>query len=205
MTVDNFHKLEAFLDFSLPNTFYFGFVCSRRKENPDIGADNVIRKYYYFKKPEDIERKKDEIITMCKLFNARFYLNVNRRNYDEVSLECMELLAKRIRTRSCVSNKNIWETASGRCHSEPKGEKKWIIDVDTKDEEYLVNITTFVETLRPHDRDKVIDIFPTLNGYHVITNAFDVKQFCEHPEYDKQMLQQNNPVFIYKYDGEENS
>lgn len=193
--VDNFERLRELMDFSIPNTFYFGFIAQRRKENPEIGADNIIIKYYFFKDDTSMDKRMQEIKDLCKHFNARFYMNVNRRDYDKVSLECLSLLVDRFKTSSCKSNKTIWETSCGRVHSEPK--KKWIIDVDTKDQEFIDKLKKDIETIQP-EGEKVLCEFPTKNGVHLITCAFNVKTFGEmYPETD---IQKNNPTFIYQYE-----
>jgi hypothetical protein len=47
----------------------------------------------------------------------------------------------------------------------------------------------------PHNVDKVDCIIPTANGYHLITDRFDVMEFQKHfPNVD---IQKKNPTLLY--------
>ena len=73
-------------------------------------------------------------------------------------------------------------------------EKRWIVDVDTKDEEVVNQIANLVDMVRP-EGSKIKAVIPTKNGYHLITERFDVVQFGKHyPEVD---IQKKNPTLLY--------
>ena len=73
-------------------------------------------------------------------------------------------------------------------------EKRWIIDIDTKDFKTLVSVGEFIDSLRPVG-NKAITTIPTKNGFHLITERFDVKTFNEkYPDID---IQKKNPTLLY--------
>jgi hypothetical protein len=73
-------------------------------------------------------------------------------------------------------------------------EKRWIVDVDTKDEDIILNIRYTINTIRPEGL-KIHRTIPTKNGVHLITDRFDVMEFKKHyPEID---IQKKNPTLLY--------
>jgi hypothetical protein len=73
-------------------------------------------------------------------------------------------------------------------------EKRWIVDVDTKDEIIREDIRAFINGLRPEGYKCITEI-PTKNGYHLITERFDVMEFKKHyPDVD---IQKKNPTLLY--------
>ena len=73
-------------------------------------------------------------------------------------------------------------------------EKRWIVDIDTKENGIENLISNEIYMLRP-EGPKVEMVIPTKNGYHLITSKFDVKTFKEKfPEMD---IQKKNPTLLY--------
>jgi hypothetical protein len=77
-------------------------------------------------------------------------------------------------------------------------EKRWIVDVDTKDEINVHRVAHIIDSIRP-DGPKITAVIPTKNGYHFITKRFDVleftnkmKQYGEVPD-----IQKKNPTLLY--------
>jgi hypothetical protein len=73
-------------------------------------------------------------------------------------------------------------------------EKRWIVDIDTTDYHAVYELARFISTLKP-EGPKVETVIPTKNGYHLITNRFDVKTFSEtYPDID---IQKKNPTLLF--------
>ena len=73
-------------------------------------------------------------------------------------------------------------------------EKRWIVDIDTKDFDTLFEVSKFLMVLQPVG-DKIEAVIPTKNGVHLITKKFDVRRFQEKfPEID---IQKKNPTLLY--------
>jgi hypothetical protein len=73
-------------------------------------------------------------------------------------------------------------------------EKRWIVDIDTKDWMTVHAVYQFIDSLRP-EGPKVETIIPTKNGYHLITDRFDVMEFKK--QYPEIEIQKKNPTLLY--------
>jgi hypothetical protein len=73
-------------------------------------------------------------------------------------------------------------------------EKRWIVDVDTKDIQELRNIQVTINRCKP-EGPKTKYVIPTKNGFHLITERFDVMEFKkQYPETD---VQKKNPTLLF--------
>ena len=93
------------------------------------------------------------------------------------------------------NQKGLFDSVVGQIKTQ---EKRWIVDIDTKDEGVLTKITSLVNSLRP-EGDKVIATIPTKNGYHLITARFDVLGFQQmmNLQGDIPDIQKKNPTLLY--------
>jgi len=74
-------------------------------------------------------------------------------------------------------------------------EKRWIIDIDTKDESEVETIKFTINKLCRPEGDKIWETLPTKSGFHLITDRFDVMEFKKsYPEID---IQKKNPTLLY--------
>ena len=90
-----------------------------------------------------------------------------------------------------INQKNVFDSVVGQLKTH---EKRWIVDLDTTDENEVVRMTKVINVTRP-EGDKVEAIIPTKNGYHFITKRFDVKMFENvYPHVD---IQKKNPTLLY--------
>jgi hypothetical protein len=99
-------------------------------------------------------------------------------------------LAQRIQSGQ-HNQKGLFDSVVGQIKTT---EKRWIVDLDTTDENEVVRMTKVINVTRP-EGDKVDAIIPTKNGYHFITKRFDVKMFENvYPHVD---IQKKNPTLLY--------
>ena len=149
----------------------------RGKDNPDMSAANYHFKNYYIRRPESLDRYKDEIIQLCDMFKMRAYASVNYKSFYHVSLNTVAELARRCANNDFKKNYNVFESCSGSyVHSE---NKRWIIDLDDCE---LNDVTVkycmdVINKVKPNNTQKVIAQFPTKSGVHLITTPFDRKEF----------------------------
>lgn len=104
-------------------------------------------------------------------------------------------LAERIKN-GVHNQKNLFDSVVGQIKTK---EKRWIIDIDTKAPVVLLKITKIINGCKPNG-DKVIATIPTKNGYHLITNKFDVMEFKKYMEMssnDIPDIQKKNPTLLY--------
>ena len=90
--IDNFGKIRDMLEFRNKDDFYFLQILQRKKDHvvdKVNGSNNNSRliKAYYIKNLEHFDFIKPEIIKLCKLFNARAGINLNRRSFYRIVLQ----------------------------------------------------------------------------------------------------------------------
>jgi hypothetical protein len=192
--IDNIEQIKTLLNFEKDGDFYMLYVFKRKKDQPEDEKDNhqSVRtiKTYCIESINHLERRYDEIKQLCEMFKARAYIHVQKQNHFDVSLSMMVDLAQRIQNGQ-HNQKGLFDSVVGQIKTQ---EKRWIVDIDTKDEETLLEITKFVNQCRP-EKNKIYTTIPTKNGYHLITGRFDVMEFKKkYPEID---IQKKNPTLLY--------
>lgn len=207
MTVDNFEQIKQLLTFNSEDEFYHLQILKRKKDCPDHekGGNNNARciKTYYIKNVDYFESKKEEIVALCKMFNARAYINLNTKSFEKCALRLIAHVTDRVIYKQFEHVYRAYETVVGGSDVNV-GDKKWIIDVDSKDLNLVVDTQLAIEkcqssqqTKSPDRWNNLITLIPTVNGYHIITHSFNVKQIepfkCLHP-FD---IQKNNPTLLY--------
>lgn len=192
--INNIEQLKPLLNFSEKGDFYMLYVFKRKKDQPIEERDNhqSVRtiKTYCIDSVEHLEKRYDEIIQLCEMFKARAYIHVQKQNHRDVSLDMLALLAERIKN-GVQNQKGLFDSVVGQIKTQ---EKRWIVDIDTKDFDTLFEVSKFIMVLQPVG-DKVEAVIPTKNGVHLITKKFDVRRFQEKfPEID---IQKKNPTLLY--------
>jgi hypothetical protein len=130
------------------------------------------------------------------MFKARAYIHVQKQNHKDVSLEMMMALAQKIRDGQ-HKQQGLFDSVVGQLKTH---EKRWIVDVDTMDENAIVKITKIINLVNPqHEGGKIEAIVPTKNGYHFITKKFDVMEFQKIMKLqgDVPDIQKKNPTLLY--------
>lgn len=192
--IDNLNTIKPLLNFEKQGDFYFLLILKRKKDQPEGERDNhqSVRtiKTYCIESIEHLERRYEEIIQLCEMFKARAYIHVQKQNHFDVSLNMMVTLAQRIQNGN-TNQKGLFDSVVGQIKTQ---EKRWIVDIDTKDEKFLLKVSLFIDGIRP-EGDKIEAIISTKNGWHLITKRFDTKTFGDKfPEID---VQKKNPTLLY--------
>jgi hypothetical protein len=196
--IDNLDIVKTLLNFDNPGDFYFLLILKRKKDQPEGERDNhqSVRtiKTYCVESIEYLEKRYDEIKQLCEMFKARAYIHVQKQNHKDVSLEMMMSLAERIKNGS-HNQKGLFDSVVGQLKTY---EKRWIVDVDMKDEMVVHKITHIINSIKP-EGDKVISTIPTKNGYHLITKRFDVLEFNKYMSLQGQApeIQKKNPTLLF--------
>ena len=200
--INNIEHIKPLLNFENEGNFYMLYVFKRKKDQPESEKDNhqsvrTIRSYC-IKSIEQLEKRYDEIMMMCEVFKARAYIHIQKQNHRDVSLEMLTALAQRIRDGQ-HEQQNLFDSVVGQLKTY---EKRWIIDVDTKDEREIGMMKNYINRLRP-EGNKIETIIPTKNGVHLITARFDVMEFKK--EYPYTDIQKKNPTLLYYPNSLENN
>lgn len=194
--INNIEHIKPLLNFSEPGDFYMLYVLKRKKDQPEGERDNhqSVRtiKTYCIESIEHLERRYDEVMQLCEMFKARAYIHVQKQNHRDVSLNMMVALAGRIQDGN-LKQQGLFDSVVGQVKTH---EKRWIVDIDTKDVFFTKRVLEFIQKLRPDTlEDKVEALIPTKNGYHLITKRFDVIAFMQkYPDID---IQKKNPTLLY--------
>lgn len=192
--IDNLEVIKPLLNFSEKGDFYMLYVFKRKKDQPEGERDNhqSVRtiKTYCIDSVEHLEKRYDEIKQLCEMFKARAYIHVQKQNHSDVSLDMLALLAERIKN-GVKNQKGLFDSVVGQIKTQ---EKRWIIDIDTKDKQFLRDITMDLMEIQPVG-DKVEKVIPTKNGFHLITKKFNVMEFKE--KYPEVEIQKKNPTLLY--------
>lgn len=160
------------------NDTYFVIELMRRgKDNPNMPAANYHFKNYYIRKPEDLDKYKQEIIDLCSIFRMRAYASVNYKSFKQVTLNTLVELSRRVANNDFKKNYNVYESCSGSyVHSQ---NKRWIIDLDDckMDDPYVTCIEDYITDCKPSGVNKIITRIPTRSGVHLITKPFYKDEF----------------------------
>lgn len=192
--IDNIEQIKQILNFTDEGDFYMLYVLKRKKDQPEGERDNhqSVRtiKSYCVNSIGYLDTRYDEIKQLCEMFKARAYIHVQKQNHKDVSLNMMVALAQRIQDGN-HKQQGLFDSVVGQLKTH---EKRWIVDIDTKDNQELRNIQVTINGCKP-EGPKTKYVIPTKNGFHLITDKFDVKTFKEKfPEIE---IQKKNPTLLY--------
>ena len=192
--IDNLEIIKPLLNFEDAEDFYQLYIFKRKKDQTTDKANHQsVRtiKTYTISSIEYLESKYDEIKTLCEMFSARAYIHVQKQNHRDVSLEMMISLAEKIKNGQ-HNQSHLFDSVVGQLKTL---EKRWIIDIDSKDTKELLEIQQHIDHCRPYGEDKIESTIPTKNGFHLITKRFDVIEFKnKYPHID---IQKKNPTLLY--------
>lgn len=195
--INNIEIIKPLLNFEKQGDFYMLYVFKRKKDQPEGERDNhqSVRtiKSYCIESIDHLERRYEEIKQMCEMFKARAYIHVQKQNHFDVSLNMMVALAQRIQDGN-TNQKGLFDSVVGQIKTH---EKRWIVDVDNKDEEVLLKVMRLINGVKP-EGNKIYSTVPTKNGYHLITGRFDVMEFQKYfLGGDVPDIQKKNPTLLY--------
>ena len=196
--INNIGLIKELLNFEREGDFYMLYVFKRKKDQPEGERDNhqSVRtiKSYCVDSVEYLDKRYDEIKQLCEMFKARAYIHVQKQNHYDVSLNMMVALAQRIQDGN-HKQLGLFDSVVGQIKTH---EKRWIVDIDTKDEEAVTKIARLVDSLRP-EGSKIEAVIPTKNGYHLITSRFDVLNFNKMMSLQGYVpdIQKKNPTLLY--------
>jgi hypothetical protein len=213
--IDNLELIKPLLNFENKGDFYMLYVFKRKKDQPEGERDNhqSVRtiKTYCVESIEYLDKRYDEIKQLCEIFKARAYIHIQKQNHKDVAMNMITEIVHRIQSGQ-INQQHVFDSVVGQIKTM---EKRWIVDVDSKNENHLIDVMNYInEHCRPfvnrseihthtsagvvisYERvPKCITTIPTKNGFHIITEKFDVMEFKKrYPEID---IQKKNPTLLY--------
>lgn len=155
------------------DTFFSIDLIRRGKDHPGLPAANYLFRNYHIEKISDIDKFKDEIITLCDTLKLRAYFTINRKSYRKCLWKQNELIAKRIYDGDYKKPYKLWQSSVNMFHHQT--DKRWIVDIDDKDIDLQIIRDAINSTNAGEHR--IISELPTKNGHHFITLPFDIIDF----------------------------
>lgn len=195
--VDNFDKIRDLLKFESDDDYYFMQILQRKKDHKEgtrvSGTNNNSRliKAYYIDGLSHYDFVKPEVIEMCKIFNARAGLNLNKRSFEASALHHLKKCTDQILNK--VHNKayKAYPSIAGAYLS--GSDKVWILDID--DMSYTGRMITVINENCMPKGDKYITTIPSKVGQHMLCKPFDLKMFSSfYPDIE---VHKNNPTNVY--------
>lgn len=196
--INNYNEIVPLLDFTclsangIPDTFYHLQIIKRKKEHPELGSNSVVIKTYYVSSLAYLAGIMSEVICLCDFHNARACINLNRRSFEQVAFQTLRKVADQIMNRDFKSARNAYNSVCGTYSAEP--DKKWIVDIDTKDSIIAAGILMTIDDCDPVGY-KLYTTLNTKNGIHLITKPFNIAQFKAANWYVD--IHRDNPTILY--------
>ncbi len=182
--VDNFELIKKNLTFLNERTFYFVQIIKRKKENPELkGYSRPVESFYIFD-IDQFERLYPHIIEICEKNRARAYIKMNALDANSVGLETISVLTQELRKNNWKALSKAFNSACGICGKQDGYEKRYLVDIDTQDINYVNEIKDYINSVEPiiynaseGVKNKIKMTIPTRNGYHLITTGFNMQKF----------------------------
>lgn len=195
--IDNFEQIRGLLEFRSQDDFYFLQILQIKKDNKINGEQKIkgssnnsrMIKMYTIHSIEYLDKMKDEIIELCKLFNARAGIDLNRRSYQACSLQTARLIMDQFLNKQYSDTIKAYSSVCGRFHNE--SDERWIVDIDKEELIWKPQIIDSIQPCMPHG-NKIIAEIPSKSGLHLITSPFNVIEFNNNFENELKAYNMNN-------------
>lgn len=185
MEINNFEIIRGALNF--PEE---GGICHvqiiQRKKDSEQGCPSRVIKDYFIETLDDLEEKFKEMKTLAKVFGARVYLSLNIKPCQKVHATLLSLLVDRLKQGDYRSLPRLMRRAVDLTKT-PKKDQWWLVDVDSKDREFINKVLQSVGSQS--------FIVPTKNGFHILSHPFRLDSFKQQfPTLD---IHKDNPTLLY--------
>lgn len=184
-TIDNFDLIKALMTFGENDNLFMHLQILRRgKDHPGLPAANKLIKAWLVRSPEHLDSLKGEVVFLCDRYGARAYISCGPKSIEKLNRLIMRKLADNQYTGNVI---NPWHVFNSACGEVPGVEKRWIVDIDTKDKDAVDFIKLEIDRLwvNAHQNDWgklresawLIAEVPTLNAFHLISRPFNLQEF----------------------------
>lgn len=201
--IDNLEKVLPFLQFDSEDDFYYLQILQRKKENPELGSNSRVIKNYYIRSQQHLLDRYEEIKTLCRVFNARASIRLNKRSFEKVGFKALENIANTMQNREYKHLVKSYDRACGLLNNEKV--KRWIVDIDKDEVIWLEQIINAIQPCEPSG-NKILAQIPSKSGIHLITKPFNVQQFKDYftddlsaygMDYIDLEIHKDNPTNLY--------
>ena len=181
--------------------FYNVELIGRKKDNALV--DGKV-KSYTINDVCDLDKYKQEIITICDALKVRAYISVNYKSHRQVALKAMVEIANYSLQDYFKSSRGLYDSVVAKFVDHKK--QLWIIDVDKDDslnksfDELTDLYIKTIESCKPCK--KIVTVIPTKSGKHIITHPFDASEFYlkigELAKLDSNLIKKNDVTLLYE-------
>ena len=181
--------------------FYNVALIGRKKDNALV--DGKV-KSYTIDTICDLDKYKQEIITICDALKVRAYISVNYKSHRQVALKAMVKYTNNI-AQDCFNNsRGLYDSVVAQFVDHKK--QLWIIDVDKDDslnksvDELTDLYIKTIESCKPYKN--IVAVIPTKSGKHIITHPFDASEFYlkigELAKLGSNLIKKNDVTLLYE-------
>lgn len=183
------------------DVFYNVALIGRKKDNALV--DGKV-KSYTINDVSDLDKYKQEIITICDALKVRAYISVNYKSHRQVALKVMVEIANYNLQDYFKSSRGLYDSVVAKFVDHKK--QLWIIDVD-KDDSFGKSVDELtdlyiktIESCKPYK--KIVTVIPTKSGKHIITHPFDASEFYlkigELVKLGSNLIKKNDVTLLYE-------
>ena len=167
--VNNCIQIEnSFLDFDNGEVYLIQLIIRKK----DTGYNTVL-KSIYIKSLDDFHKVLVPIKVLCDTLNVRAYIQLNPIIPKKLCIDIAQKALELIRSNEYNSFDSIISSCAGKHYRKDY----FVVDVDEKDYNRKELIKYIVSECRRNEVDFYCEEIPTVSGYHLVVNPFDVKQF----------------------------
>ena len=181
--------------------FYNVELIGRKKDNALV--DGKV-KSYTINDVCDLDKYKQEIITICDALKVRAYISVNYKSHRQVALKAMVEIANYSLQDYFKSSRGLYDSVVAQFVDHKK--QLWIIDVDKDDslnksvDELTDLYIKTIESCKPYK--KIVTVIPTKSGKHIVTHPFDSSDFYlkigELVKLGSNLIKKNDMTLLYE-------
>lgn len=179
MLVDNTSKLKKVMVFN-PQKSYYKFVALIRAKDYKDGDEKpvltntekqeVFVRQWLVDSEEALDKCLPDMLAVTEMFKCRLYMTTDRKSTVKTMMyarnkltECLDHFVMSENASVSVRMLNKLIPSASQVSESSDGEKRWMFDVDIKDE----NVLNVIKKLCGED---YLETFETKNGYHVVAD-----------------------------------
>lgn len=197
---DNFNAFKEYVKLSCKRTIidstdfdknedqYYMVSIIRRNKDLGINGQNYHFRTFHISTLAEFDKFEGDIKKICTALDARAYACVYRKSKKKIHIYANAEMARRIGEGDFRKPWGVFSSVEESFRFPT--EKRWVIDVDAADyKDYIDNTKSclfqitrkLVEIIndrcRGKDEEKVLSVFPTKSGFHIITVPFNTIQW----------------------------
>lgn len=191
--IDNFDLIKSLMTFEKSDGLFLHVQILRRgKDHPELPAANKLIKSWLVRSAEHLDKIKEDVVFLCEHYKARAYVSCAPKSIEKLNLFIMRMLADSYYMGNIINPCRVVDSACGEL---PGVERRWVVDIDTKDKDAVDLIKLEIDRVwvnaHPQDWGKSRDgawllaEIPTPNGSHLLVRPFNLQEFKNRfPEVD---------------------